>query len=330
MRLATVEDRSRFAYTCRQCGLTFLSGRVIPEDQEHPCPGCESEQPAPEAPGGALAHAMEREVCAALSVRWQFVTSAALTRYLDRLARQIGARIEHCPRDVRVVLVDDGELRTLALPSGLLLISLGTLAALHDEAELAFVLGHELAHASSSHAAEQLVRCGYHAVTREGRLDARDPWVEAVLDLVRVGYGRHRERDADARALKAILELGYDPDSVLRYLHRIEVRIERGESEVAELAAAHPPPSDRIVRIEKQLFGHVTDRASRRVNREVFRRVAGRDLLDRGLVPCELDIESGHGPVASSPWRGARGWWLGVGVGVVAVAILALAWWLAS
>ncbi len=275
-------------FSCKECGLPFLSDRLLPHS-EHRCPDCRAGRPVENFPDESLAEAMEREVCRALAACWRFVTEPTLDAYLQRLVQRIADRIEAAPAGCRVVLVEDRSLRTLALPSGLLLISIGTLAFLRDEAELVFVLGHEMAHAASGEAAVRLVRLGYHAAASESEGEAEDVWTEAALDLVRLGYGRKRERDADQAALSAVVSLGYDPASVLHYLERLGREVKRGNPETSELATAHTSAEDRARRVERSLFHRSNAPSAPRVNRELFRRAAARAVLSGNLRPLSLD-----------------------------------------
>jgi hypothetical protein len=318
------ESQTTLVFTCESCGLPFVADDLLPHADQL-CPDCSSGSLPSNLPSRAVAQATESEIRAALASSWRFVASAPLNTYLDRIARQLARWIEAAPESSHVILVDDPCQRTLALPSGALLVSLGTLACLEDESELAFVLGHEIAHAASGDAAVRLVRLGFRNVasTRDG--PDREAWAAAALDLVRLGYGRRRERDADLRALQALLTLHYDPESVLRYLARVRALVDRGEPTVAELASAHPPTGDRIRRIEKALYGRVAADTDLKVNRDVFRRAAGPEALASrmagiSIVEHAAKVETG-GDKASS--RGLRRWlWAG---GIVLAGALALA-----
>jgi predicted Zn-dependent protease len=314
---AGVETRE-MVFTCESCGLPFLAGEILPHAEQR-CLDCRAGSVPVELPDAAVAAATEAEIRAALAGRWKLVTSPALVAYLDRIAKQVAQKIERAPEGARVVLVDEPGLKTLALPSGAILLSLDTLAFLDDEAELAFVLGHELAHAASEDAAVRLVRLGFRAVSRGGAAHDREAWAGAAFDLVRLGYGRRRERDADLRALEAVLSLGYDPRSIVRYLGRLGARIEQGHPSVAELASAHPPPEDRSRRIEKALFGRIRDEGMLRVNREVFRRAAGREVVGGGMIPASFgDVV----PLSRPSDRRRRRWgWIAVATATVAVAV---------
>jgi len=287
----------------------------------------------PDIPDRAVAAAAENEVRAALASHWRFVTSATAQPYIDRIAKQVSARISGSPPSSRVVLIESAEHRTLALPSGTLLLSTGLLAFLEDEAELAFVLGHEVAHAASGEAAVRLVRLGFQATARERHATDGLCWSDAAVDLARLGYGRNREHDADASALQAMLDLEYEPQSACRYLHRLHAAVMRGEDAVAETEVAHPTPFDRLRRIERTLGARVGATSDvPRVNREVFRRALTPSALATSLVRTHLDVQQ---PV---PWgttgllekhRRIFSTRVIAAVAAAAAALIALAAWLA-
>jgi predicted Zn-dependent protease len=319
-------------FTCEDCGLPFLAEAILPHGGQR-CGPCATGLVPPEIPDREVAAAAENEVRAALASHWRFVTSFTAQPYLDRIAKQVAARIPGSPGLSRVVLVETPEHRTLALPSGTLLVSTGLLSFLEDEAELAFVLGHETAHAASGEAAVRLVRLGFQATARERHATDGLCWSDAAVDLARLGYGRKREHDADACALRAMLDLEYEPQSACRYLQRLHAAVVRGDAAVAETEVAHPTPFDRLRRIERTLgarVGAVTDVP--RVNREVFRRALTPATLAASFVKTDLDAPQ------PAPWgmsalleKNRRVWSAPVivGIAVAAAGLVALVTWLA-
>jgi len=292
---------TRWLLTCSGCGLPFIVDKKLSEKAQR-CDDCRAGRSSIDLPDRELAAATEAEVLAALGERWTFVTSPALAGYLEGVTRRAARRIEGAPESGRVLLIEDWSMGSLALPSGALLISLGMLAGLEDEAELAFVLAHELAHATSGEAAVRLVRQGFHAVARAGEAGAGEAWSRAALDMVKLGYGHDREREADSKALEAVLALGYDAESVMRWLRRMERRVAQGDPQIRDYAFAHPTPSDRRRELDRALFGRVAPGSVGRVNREVFRRAAGRTALTSGLVPVLPGKEQDGSPVSVGGW----------------------------
>jgi hypothetical protein len=324
-RVADGAPAPSLVFTCEGCGLPFLSGSILAHGERR-CAPCHAGLVPPELPDRDVARAAENEVRAALATRWHFVTSAAAQGYLDRIARQIAARIEGAPASPRVVLVETPKHRTLALPSGTLLVSTGLLTFLEDEAELAFVLGHEIAHAASGEAAVRLVRLGFQATVRERAASDGLSWSDAAVDLARLGYGRIRERDADLCAISAMLALEYEPLSACRYLQRLHAAIARGDDAVAETDVAHPTPFDRLRRIERVLGARPCSSSEvPRVNREVFRRALTPATLASALVRTELDAPHATPAIHSArtegkPSRLRMALWVGALVATAAAA----------
>lgn len=277
-RHAGAGSSRRPLFTCVRCGLPFLADALLPHDRQR-CGACRNGDPVNDLPTEEVAAATEAEVLDALATRWHFVGEPSFDAYLDRAVRQIALRAEPPPPAPRVALFEESAFSTLALPAGTILLSTGALSMLEDEAELVFVLGHEMAHAASGDAAVLLSRLGFEAaVRRESESDAKG-FAEAAEDLIVLGYGRRRERDADERALATLLALGYEADSALRLLQRMEARVAAGDPRFGATAFAHPPSADRRRRLERSLYGRVAGTAEGKVNREVFRRAVSVERL---------------------------------------------------
>jgi predicted Zn-dependent protease len=302
---------------CERCGVAFLDDPGV-FGNEPSCLDCRAE-PAPEPSiDAALIAATEAEILGALEPRC-LDGVPALTAYLGRLIDRVAQHIPGACRPSRAVGIGDREVRSLALPSGRVVVSLGCLEFLEDEAELAFVLGHELAHVASGDVARHLVRAGLATVGMTAGRDTRRAWIWAAEDLMRLGYGRHREREADARALDALVALRYDAGSVARYLQRLEQGMTRPQPELADPATAHPLPRERLQQVERVMRDQARWGAALRVNREVFRRVAGPEALRRELGRAKLAARE-PAPAPVRVWPRRLGW------AAVATGSLALLW----
>ena len=311
--------------TCDVSGLPFFVDELLP-DQPPISPGIRSGR-LPEAfTDPDVIAATELEVRRALNLRWNFVTENKLASYLDRILHAVALRIPGAPDDGNVIIVDDQNMRTLALPSGTVLISLGTLAALEDEAELAFVLAHEMAHVADGDAGSRLVWLSMEGLSKENDVDGVGPWAAAAHELIRLGHGSVRELEADRRALEAILELDYDPDSALNVLTRLESRIRRGSERCAEIAAAHPPPTRRIQALRRQLTEWSRNDSAPKVNRAVYRQAAGHTVLRERMeaAPGLSFEEPAERPVEPVPNPGGNRWRTAIAIGLLATLFLIL------
>jgi predicted Zn-dependent protease len=247
------------------------------------CPACGEPGARPPQPlDRSIVGAAEQEVRVALADALAFVATPELTAYLERVARQQARFIDRSLPAPEVRIFDDAAVRTLALPSGILLLSHGALAAVEDEAELVFVLGHELGHIAGGEAGASLAALGLLVVAGTALAD-RPAWATAARAVMQLGHGDDREHAADARSHAALAAAGYDPDAALRYLERLRERMAAGAAEVVESGLAHPLPEDRRRRL---MAARRQPAGPGRIDREVFRRVAGREVLARALRPA--------------------------------------------
>jgi len=262
------------------CGIPFAE---VGEDEPARCPRCIADDGATPLGDEQVDAAIETEIRMALDEEWSFVGVATLDEYLASRAREIAHSVDGAPDAPTVLVVDDWTVRSLALPSGAVLLSVGLLATLEDEAELAFVLAHELAHVAAGDAAAGLTRLGMHALAGERLAPGRQVWTQAAAEVARLGHGDDREFRADERAIAALTAARYDPQSALRLIDRLGRRVARGDWHVQEWALAHPPAAQRMRRLEPLVEGLPAGDVLR-VNREVFRRVAGSRVLSGGLT----------------------------------------------
>jgi len=299
----------------------------VESDPSHArCPGCRSEVDGSGGPDGSLAGATEGEVLRALGESWRFVGSERTSRYLRRVVRQVARGIAGAPADGRVLLVDEAACLSLALPSATVVLSVGALGAVEDEAELAFVLGHEIAHVASGDAASALVRLSLRELARDDEARNREGWWWAALDVIRLGHGDRAEHEADAVAIEAMDGAGYETRGAARYLGRLKESTDGGAPEFAELALAHPLAGDRLKRVDGLRSLRVAAAAGR-VDREVFRRAVGPTVLASELAPASPfeDAAGGERVTVRLPGR----LWIWAVTGLAALALLAAAYaWL--
>jgi beta-barrel assembly-enhancing protease len=143
-------------------------------------------------------------------------------------------------------------------PNGYIFVTRGLLLQLADEAELAGVLAHEIAHvcnhdglhqvqaAETRGAAAELIKAaGSEAQQYATALD------QGVDILTKQAYSQPQEYEADAMGLKLMSAAGYDAQSYLRFLQRL-AKLE-GAASGGRLMSTHPGVSSRIGRVSEQI-----------------------------------------------------------------------------
>ena len=194
-----------------------------------------------------------------------------LTRYLDGVLTALRPRAlpaEMPPTRVRVLR--SAERQAAAVADGTVLVSTGFLAALADEAQLAAVFGHELAH-----------------------LLARHTWIErryrklSDSTVQRMELSRAQEDEADRIGLGLMRNAGYEPRGMLEMLALIVDDDSAGRGPYPQFET-HPFVPERIRALRSQLpqAGAETGR------RETARYEAA--VADVLLVAAQLELDAGH------------------------------------
>jgi len=150
------------------------------------------------------------------------------------------------------------ELNAYCMPGGRIMVYSGLIENLDlSDAELATVIGHEIAHALREHTrervsrayAQQLVLQGAAAVTgvSEGTANIANMVAEVTFQLP---FSRDQESEADTIGLELMARAGYDPRAAITLWNKMSSNAAGG---TPEFLSTHPSPSDRIKRIEKNL-----------------------------------------------------------------------------
>jgi predicted Zn-dependent protease len=181
---------------------------------------------------------------------------------LQRVGRRIAEATARTDYQWEFHLVEDKQVNAFCLPGGKVAVYTGILPVTQDEAGLAAVVGHEVAHAIARHGAERvsqglLVQSGL--VATQVALSRNDPaTVQTVTSLLGAGatvgvilpWSRSQESEADHLGLIYMAKAGYDPTAA----RDLWVRMQKaGGSRQPEYLSSHPAPATRIAQIEPWL-----------------------------------------------------------------------------
>ena len=192
--------------------------------------------------------------------RVDIISSGAEYAQVQRVAKRIEAV---AGRDKpafawKVTLLRKNEANAYCLPGGKIVVYTGILPVTGNDAALATVLGHEVAHATAEHSAERIERehltkiaagiiAGGVAVTPR-------QYVRVVALLGGAGslhFSRSQESEADHIGLVYMARAGYDPREAVAFWKRMQ-RASKGK-EPPEFASDHPSDEHRIERIQEWL-----------------------------------------------------------------------------
>ncbi len=158
----------------------------------------------------------------------------------------------------KVTLIRKNEANAFCLPGGKIVVYTGILPVARNDAGLATVLGHEVAHATAEHVAERLERqhlTGAAAAIIAGGVAFTPGQYVRVLALLGVGdslhFSRSQESEADHIGLVYMARAGYDPHQAVAFWKRM-LRASKGK-EPPEFISDHPSDAHRVQRVESWL-----------------------------------------------------------------------------
>jgi predicted Zn-dependent protease len=177
------------------------------------------------------------------------------------LQREINLHLAGYRFDWEFNVLDDPQVNAFCLPGGKIGVYTGLLRLTgDDDAMLAAVLGHEVAHALAHHANERLTREQLHRqavhVARGGE-GGMDPERHSLLFDVLTGtrelaYDRQEESEADHIGVFLMTFAGYDPDAAVAFWERMR-EAGRGRSRLPEILSTHPSDERRIAQMRQWL-----------------------------------------------------------------------------
>lgn len=158
------------------------------------------------------------------------------------------------------ILIDSPVANAWAMPGGKVAVYTGILPIVEDEAGLAAVMGHEVAHVLRRHTLERLEEmrgvawAGLATNIATRNSSRRDEWMAAVGGISAVGivlpYSRRQETEADEEGLLLMARSGYDPRAAPGVWDRMSAK---GGRRPPEFLSTHPDPEDRAARLRDLL-----------------------------------------------------------------------------
>jgi predicted Zn-dependent protease len=201
-----------------------------------------------------------------------------LQRYVEDIGHTL-AKLSHRPNlPWQFAVVDHPAVNAFALPGGFIYLTRGILPYMADEAELAGVLGHEIAHVTARHSVQQATRAmgGQIGIIALGVfVPATRPLGDvtaAGLGVLFMKYGRDDEREADRVGIEYAAKGGWDPAAVPGVLQTLSRMSELSEKGVPNWLSTHPEPGSRVVEAQPIVAKFATADARAR-NREAFLRM---------------------------------------------------------
>src|SRR3954471_24317871 len=180
--------------------------------------------------------------------------------FVSTLGQKLARNLPDNPYQFNFKVINQKEINAFALPGGPIRINLGTVQSAQNEAQVAGVLAHEIAHVYLRHSTRQASKAQIAQIPAAilGGLAGNG----AAGQLARLGlqlglgsafmkYSRDAESEADYVGAKLMYETGYDPHEMARFFDRLAE--ESGDKGGPQFLSDHPNPGNRSEAVTKAI-----------------------------------------------------------------------------
>ncbi len=247
------------------------------------------------------------------------VKDPVVTEYINRLGQQL-VRNSDAKVPFTIKVIDDDEVNAFALPGGFFYVNTGLILAADNEAGLAGVMAHEIAHVAARHATKNQTRSDVTNILSIPLIFIGGPVAmiarQALNLAVPMGFlkfSRDAEREADMLGIQYEYATGYDPQEFVKLFEKFKATEKKNKSLISKAFSTHPMTEDRIKRAQKEITDYLPDRSEYMVDSSEFQEVrahvaelCNRRKIDMGKVTPVLhkrgpDTDSSSKPDDNRP-----------------------------
>ncbi len=225
--------------------------------------------------------ALGRQLAMEVDQQSKLITDPFVNEFVNRITQNLVLNSDaKVPFTVKVI--DDEVVNAFALPGGFLYVYRGLLETADNEAEVAGVMAHEIAHVCARHGVEQASKgtlinyasiplifmggIGGYAIQQAAGL---------AIPLGFLKFSRGAEREADRLGAQYMWAAGYDPQALASFFEKLQAKDKRKPGTLSKLFSTHPYTGDRITAVNA-LVAKFPDRGEYQLSTSEFKDVKNR------------------------------------------------------
>ena len=226
--------------------------------------------------GKRLAQEVERQA--------KIVDDPVVAEYVNRLGQNL-VRNSDAKVPFTIKVVDSEEVNAFALPGGFFFVNSGLILKADNEAELAGVMAHEIAHVAARHGTKQATR-GQIAQIAMIAAEIAIPYgwtgyaamqgASLAIPMGFLAFSRGFESEADKLGLEYMYKTGYDPTCFVDFFEKIQTLEKKKPGTMSKVFSTHPMTDDRIKAAQTNIARYLKAKPEYVVNTSEFNDVKDR------------------------------------------------------
>ena len=231
----------------------------------------------------------------------KLIQDPVINEYVNRIGQNL-VRNSDAKVPFTIKVIDSDEINAFALPGGFFYVNSGLILAADEEAELAGVMAHEIAHVCARHATKEMTRENYvqiattplmFVINSWGMYEATNIALGLAIPVAFMKFSRNFEAEADYLGLQYMYKAGYDPQAFVSFFEKIEAREKQKPGTLSKAFASHPPTPDRIAKSESEIKDLLPARSQYVVDTSEFdavkARLAAFEDRKKAIAPSDKD-----------------------------------------
>ena len=187
----------------------------------------------------------------------KIVDDPVIAEYVNRIGQNI-ARSSDAKVPFTIKVIDSDEVNAFALPGGYFFVNTGLIELAEDEAELAGVMAHEIAHVAARHGTRNATR-GQIIQYATIPLLFIGGWAgygiqqaaNFAIPMTMLKFSREFEEQADFLGVQYMYKAGYDPAAMVQFFERLKAKQKKNKNFLARAFRSHPMTQSRIKNVQK-------------------------------------------------------------------------------
>ncbi len=202
---------------------------------------------------------MGKEYATQIESSLKMVTDPVVNEYVNRVGQNL-VRNSDAKVPFTIKVVDSDVINAMALPGGFFYVNSGLILAADDEAELAGVMAHEIAHVAARHTTRQLTRAQFANYMSLPLIFVGGGIGLAAREAAGIGlpvtflkFSRSFEAEADYLGIQYMYKAGYDPNEFVNFFEKIQAQEKKKPGSMAKVFSDHPQTPDRIQKSQEEI-----------------------------------------------------------------------------